>query len=202
MSNNQGVSTTSPSRRSVVMGAAWAVPAIAVASAAPTVAASAGFLTFTGSACKLPGNSSDTYKGYVFELLAHNATGPLPRDAVTVVDSITIQGVADPGDFKVVVKDNAGGCSCGPCGADPNHEFCTRDGVPNQRILLYTSANVTGNSANALVTVTYRVYDCNNTSSCGQAGPTQTASTVIASTPTAQENGGGNCNISGIFPLP
>ena len=202
MSQKDGAVTAPPSRRSVVKGAAWAVPAIAVASAAPTVAASAGFLTFTGSACKLPGNSSSTFKGYVFELLAHNATGPLPRDAVTVIDSITIQGIADAGAFKVVVKDNVGGCSCGPCGSDPNHEFCTKDGVPNQRILLYTSANVTGNSANALVTVTYRVYDCNNTSSCGQAGPTQTASTVIASTPTAQENGGGNCNISGIFPLP
>ena len=202
MSNNQGVSSTSPSRRSVVKGAAWAVPAIAVASAAPTVAASAGFLTFTGSACKLPGSSSSTYKGYVFELLAHNATGPLPRDAVTVVDSITIQGIADAGAFKVVVKDNTGGCSCGPCGNDPNHEFCTPDGVPNQRILLYTSADVTGNSANSVVTLTYRVYDCNNTSSCGTAGPTQTASTIIRSTPPAQEGGGGSCNISGVFPLP
>jgi len=202
MSNNLGVSTTSPSRRSVVKGAAWAVPAIAVASAAPTVAASTGFLTFTGSACKLPGSSSSNYKGYVFELLAHNATGPLPRDAVTVIDSITIQGIADPGGYKVVVKDNLGGCSCGPCGSDPNHEFCTADGVANQRILLYTSSNVTGNSANSVVTVTYRVFDCNNTSSCGTAGPTQTTSTTIASTPTAQENGGGNCKISGIFPLP
>ena len=35
MSHNQGVDSAPPSRRSVVKGAAWAVPAVVVAAAAP-----------------------------------------------------------------------------------------------------------------------------------------------------------------------
>jgi hypothetical protein len=178
------------------------VPAVVVAGAAPTVAASEGLLTFTGNACKLPGNSSSTFKGFVFEMLAHNVLGPNPRDAVTVIDSISIQGQPDLGAFKVVVKSNAGTCSCANCSGVPDHEFCTPDGTPNQRILIYTSANVTGNSANSLVTITYRVFDCNNTASCGSPSAEQTVSTVIASTPPAQEGGGGSCPIPDVFPLP
>ena len=202
MSNNHGVESTSPSRRSVVKGAAWAVPAVVVAGAAPTVAASEGFLTFTGKACKLPGNSSSTFKGFVFELEAHNVQGPNPLDAITEVLSISIQGLQDLGAYKVVVKSNAGSCSCGPCPGVQDHMFCTPDNTPNQRILIYTSADVTGNSANSVVEITYRTYDCNGTSSCGSPGPIQTASTVIRETPPAQEGGGGSCPIPDVFPLP
>lgn len=59
--------TLRPSRRAVVKGAAWAVPVVAVASAAPAMALS-GAVTFTQSgACKSPGDSCKTFpKGYRF----------------------------------------------------------------------------------------------------------------------------------------
>ncbi|WP_330476610.1 hypothetical protein [Terrabacter sp. C0L_2] len=172
MSQNHGAKTAPPSRRSVVKGAAWAVPAVVVAGAAPTVAASAGLLSLTGQACKLPGNSNSIYKGYVFELVGNNVTGPLPRDAVIVVDSIAVSGLASAGRF-IVQSPTQGSCSCGPtCGdSDPNHTVCVKDGSVNQQILIYTEAALTGNSASGTVSITYRVYDCNNTSSCGTAGP-------------------------------
>jgi hypothetical protein len=186
MSHNSDVSTTPPSRRSVVKGAAWAVPAVVVAAAAPTVAASAGFLTFSGSACKLPGNSQDTFKGYVFELFANNAPGPLPRDAITEITSITVSGFPDLGNYLVVVKGPNDTCSCNSCpGTVAGHTFCTADGHLNQRILIFTTADVTGSSSNAIVTVTYRQFDCNGTSSCGTA-TTGSASTEIKSTPPIQ----------------
>ena len=192
MSHNHDVSATPPSRRSVVKGAAWAVPAVVVAAAAPTVAASQGFLTFSGRACKLPGNSQSIFKGYVFELFANNVTGPNPRDAITEILSITVSGFPDLGSFLVVVKDGASNaCSCGPnCGGNPAHTFCTPDGTLNQRILIFTSEDLTGNSANATVTVTYQQWDCNNTNVCGTPTP-GSASTQISGTPPVQ----GPCTI-------
>ena len=62
------------SRRTVVRGAAWTVPVIAVAANAPAFAVSAGTVTFEslGIACKLPGAScaSETgvTKGYVVRI--------------------------------------------------------------------------------------------------------------------------------------
>ena len=59
------------SRRTVVRGAAWSVPVIAVAANAPAFAVSAGTVTFEslGIACKLPGAScqgeTGVVKGYV-----------------------------------------------------------------------------------------------------------------------------------------
>ena len=44
------------SRRTVVAGTAWAVPAVIVATATPAFAALSGPVTFTGVACKDPGN--------------------------------------------------------------------------------------------------------------------------------------------------
>src|SRR6476661_11238847 len=90
MSQKHGADSAPPSRRSVVKGAAWAVPAVVVAGVAPTVAASGGPLSFTGGACKLPGNSTDTFQGYVFELTAVNTAGPLPTTSITVVSDVKI----------------------------------------------------------------------------------------------------------------
>lgn len=59
------------SRRTVVIGAAWAVPAIVVASAAPALAAS-GPVVLTGRACKDPGNQGN--KSYYFEVKLTNTT--------------------------------------------------------------------------------------------------------------------------------
>lgn len=62
-------------RRTVVKGAAWAVPAIAVASAMPAMAVS-GYVTVTPlSACKSPGNSCSVYyKGYALGFTVTNNT--------------------------------------------------------------------------------------------------------------------------------
>lgn len=176
-----------------------------VASAAPAVAASPGFLSFTGKACKLPGNSSDTFKGYVFELRANNKTGPLPDDAVTVINSVTVNGTAT--DFLVDVRSESGGdgsCTCGPCGGNPAHEFCTPDGA-TQQVLIYTAAEPTGDSANANMCITYTVYDCGGSAACGSGSSPepQPLCSGEVSTPTAQDTpGGGNCKIENIFPLP
>ena len=62
------------SRRTVVRGAAWTVPVVAVAANAPAFAVSAGRVTFEslGIACKLPGAScqkeTGVTKGYVIRV--------------------------------------------------------------------------------------------------------------------------------------
>jgi hypothetical protein len=195
MSNNHGVASTSPSRRTVVKGAAWAVPAVVVAGAAPAMAASPGIITFTGNACKLPGNSQSIFKGYVFELKGNNVTGPMPFDAVVIIDSITVANTPDLGAYKVVVPNPAGSCSCGTAcasGENADHIVCVPDGTTNLQILIYTSANVTGNSANDMVTITYRVFDCNGGSTCPSASSGVTTGS-IGNTPPVQ----GPCPIPG-----
>jgi hypothetical protein len=59
--------TNELSRRATVRSAAWAMPAVVAAT--PAVAALTAPLTLTTSACKVPGGPSDTYKGYVFEIV-------------------------------------------------------------------------------------------------------------------------------------
>jgi hypothetical protein len=204
MSKNQGFDATAPSRRSVVKGAAWAVPAIAVASAAPTVAASQGPLEFTGGACKLPGNATDTFKGYVFELMAYNAPGPLPTTGITVITNVAINGTPVT-DFYVSVRTGdtcTGGCAGTSCGADPTHAFCTPDGAM-QQILVYTADKPTGNSQNAEMTLSYQRFDClNNGATCSPIDPSPVPlSSGIHSTPPATE-GGGSCNVANVFPIP
>ena len=78
------------SRRTVVVGTAWAVPAIVVASAAPAMALS-GPVTFTGRACKSPGNP----KRYLFEISVTNSNNvPLQLNAISlVIDGVTSANV-------------------------------------------------------------------------------------------------------------
>jgi hypothetical protein len=198
MSHNEGVDTTPPSRRSVVKGAAWAVPAVVVAAAAPTVAASPGPLTFTGGACKLPGNANDIFKGYLFELQAVNAVGP-PGDSLTVISNVRLNGTLVTG-FQVVIKSATPNttCSCGGCspvGSNSCNTFCTPEGV-TQRIFIFTNSQV--NSQNTEMTLNYTVYDC---STCTVAQATMPLSSGVLSTPPAT-SGGGSCNISGAVPPP
>ena len=183
MSHNHGADSAPPSRRSVVKGAAWAVPAVVVAGAAPTVAASAGFLTLTGNACKLPGESQSTFKGYVFEAVSNNVTGPQPRDAIVEITSINVAGSEDLGAYKVVLPGGAQSCSCSCPSLEPSHIYCSPDGVLNQRVLIFTSANVTGNSANSTVTITYRIYDCNGGSACPATFTSQLSQASLGNTP-------------------
>jgi hypothetical protein len=193
MSHNHGADSAPPSRRSVVKGAAWAVPAVVVAGAAPTVAASAGFLTLNGNACKLPGNSQSTFKGYVFEAISNNVAGPLPRDAIVEITSITVAGSPDLGEYKVVLPGGVQSCSCSCPSLNANHVYCSPDGALNQRVLIYTSADVTGNSANSTVTITYRIYDCNGGSACPSTFISQTSQASLGNTPPIQ----GPCTIVG-----
>jgi len=60
------------SRRTVVAGTAWALPAIVVASAAPAMAAS-GPVVLSGRACKGPGNGANT-KDYYLEVILNNTS--------------------------------------------------------------------------------------------------------------------------------
>ena len=60
------------SRRTVVAGTAWAVPAIVVASAAPAMAAS-GPVVLSGRACKGPGNGANS-KDYYLEVILNNTS--------------------------------------------------------------------------------------------------------------------------------
>jgi hypothetical protein len=76
------------SRRTVVAGTAWAVPAIVVASAAPAMAAS-GPVVLTGRACKDPGSGQGD-KSYYFEVTLTNTTNATATYGFT---SIEINGV-------------------------------------------------------------------------------------------------------------
>lgn len=76
---------TTISRRTVAKGIAWSVPAVAVSAAVPAYAASpiCVTVTFTGSACKEPGNSNDTDpKAYNLGFVFKNTCA---TDCVTIV---------------------------------------------------------------------------------------------------------------------
>ncbi|MEW1954973.1 hypothetical protein [Terrabacter sp. NPDC080008] len=193
----------SPSRRSVVKGAAWAVPAVVVAGAAPTVAASAGPLSFTGGACKLPGGSTDTFKGYVFELTAVNTVGPNPTTGITVITAVAVNGTPVTS-FAASVRSGptcSGSCTTVSCGAPAEHYFCTPD-ASTQQVLVYTGAKPTGNSQNAEMTLTYQRYDCLGGNTCAPVGAPTTISSGLRSTPSAPGPNQGSCQVQNIFPLP
>lgn len=92
--------TSGVSRRTVTKAMAWAVPAVAVAATVPLAAASPCNdynpenpcpVTFTGLACKEPGNP----KFYRFQLIVSNPTGsPL----LVTFDSLNVNGVTKPVD--------------------------------------------------------------------------------------------------------
>jgi hypothetical protein len=107
MSKNEELGDTEPrgiSRRTVAIGAAWAVPVIALATASPAFAASNGIISLSGTGCKLPGNSQSVYKGYVFNMTASNTT----NSPVTVtITSATLNGT-DLGGITVI---NLDGCT-------------------------------------------------------------------------------------------
>jgi hypothetical protein len=64
------------SRRTMIAATAWTVPAVIVATSTPAMAASPGVVSFSGTACKHPGNSVKPFvKDYHFTLLIKNTTG-------------------------------------------------------------------------------------------------------------------------------
>ncbi|WOP17217.1 hypothetical protein [Raineyella sp. LH-20] len=105
MSNSDNpikASGSQPSRRTIVKGAAWAVPAIAVASATPAMAASPECLQFTlgPSACKWPGSGNNW--SYNLELCVQNTC--------TGGGSVTI---------TIEYLQTNSGASLVPCGTSP-----------------------------------------------------------------------------------
>jgi hypothetical protein len=86
------------SRRTVLAGAAWSVPVIAVATAAPAMAASPPVIVdFDGLACKHPGASGTPgdpggaeFKTYHFDLTVENTT---LTDVTVDITSFTVNGV-------------------------------------------------------------------------------------------------------------
>jgi hypothetical protein len=80
------------SRRTVVAGTAWAVPAIVVASAAPAMAAS-GPVVLSGTACKGPGQSGNFAFAYYFQVTLTNNTN---SSQTYTFNSITINGSQPP----------------------------------------------------------------------------------------------------------
>lgn len=91
------------SRRTVVAGTAWAVPAIVVASAAPAFALS-GPVTFTANACKDPGNNSR----YLFQISVTNGTNvPLTIHPVNLVVNNDIGETICPGNQVVAPNSTA-----------------------------------------------------------------------------------------------
>lgn len=94
------------SRRRVVQGAAWAVPAVMVASAAPALAASQGIITVDAkNSCKLPGQSYPMGNyGYYFTYCVNN-----PSDSLAMSGSVTWSNpLLPPQNFNVA----AGGKQC------------------------------------------------------------------------------------------
>ena len=74
MSELETPQPTGVSRRTVTTAMAWAVPAVAIATAVPAYAgASRDFVSFTGQACKDPGGG--TNKFYYFQVEITNSTG-------------------------------------------------------------------------------------------------------------------------------
>ena len=91
------------SRRTVTKAMAWAVPAVAVATAVPAYAgASRDFVSFTGQACKDPGGGTQKY--YYFEVVITNSTGS-PLNVVftgVVVNGVTGNAsTITPGSYSV-----------------------------------------------------------------------------------------------------
>ena len=91
------------SRRTVTKAMAWAVPAVAVATAVPAYAgASRDFVEFTGQACKDPGGGQSKF--YYFEVVITNSTG---ADLVVDFTDVEVNGVPGdassitPGDYTV-----------------------------------------------------------------------------------------------------
>ncbi|EWT03686.1 hypothetical protein N865_08985 [Intrasporangium oryzae NRRL B-24470] len=76
------------SRRTVVAGAAWTVPAIVVASAAPAMAATPIVTIGVGLACKHPGNP----KHYHFNLTVKNNGGTTTTVTITSIVLIPTSG--------------------------------------------------------------------------------------------------------------
>ncbi len=118
-----GTTTTGPagsgiSRRTVVAGAAWAVPVVAIAPAAQAATCSKICVTYEGIACKSPGNSDPlNKKAYKYLFKIENQTGGLPpyNGCMQVFFySFTVNGTQAPDYLHVTAYSGQPISSC-PC---------------------------------------------------------------------------------------
>lgn len=98
------------SRRRVVAGAAWSVPAVMVASAAPAMAASKCLTaTFGGESCKYPGSGQNA-KGYKLQICFTNDC-----DVAATIEVKSVQGNAassplQPVNQSITLQPHTSGC--------------------------------------------------------------------------------------------
>lgn len=167
------------SRRTLAAGAAWSVPVIALASAAPAYALSGGILTLTGDACKLPGNSQSIYKGYAFGLVINN-TMPVS----VLVDITSVYRDADNLGNVTVQRTNPPTCS------NLTDTFTVPANTSYNAIIYTQGAN---NSSNGTITVNY------DYTPSGDPTVSATASGSFNSAPPIQ---GAQCTLSDDCPIP
>jgi expansin (peptidoglycan-binding protein) len=129
------------SRRTVVKAAAWSVPVMAVGSFAPAFAQSP-VVTLTGAGCKLPGNATDTFKGYAFGVLV---TNPYGSPITITITSLTLNGVS---------LGTVGILQTSPCGLIGTGSFTVAGGVSVQLVLL---TQLAGSSSNGTLALSYTV---------------------------------------------
>jgi hypothetical protein len=123
------------SRRTVVTGTAWAVPAIVVAGPAPHAAATPiPPITIGNTACKIPGNSGTIRNGIAFQLFINN---PNNVPVTITFTQLTRDGEVAPTLFptSVVVPANS----------------------TNYQVIL--EAGPYSNSANAVIVLSYSYVD-------------------------------------------
>jgi hypothetical protein len=169
------------SRRRVVQGAAWSVPAIAIALPVPAFAgASQGILQLEGTGCKLPGNSNETYKGYAFNLTASNTTANFY--CIRII-SATLNGE----NLGAVTTINLAGCT------NLGNPFCLAPGATLTDLAIIT-ANA-ASSSNGQLVVTYDVKET-------AAGPGVTcANTCSGSTTGFGADLTASTGINDVFPI-
>ncbi|GLI27198.1 hypothetical protein ARHIZOSPH14_14400 [Agromyces rhizosphaerae] len=132
------------SRRTVTKAMAWSVPAVAVAASVPAYAASPGIITLDGRACKLPGRSNDTYKGYAFGIIV---TNPYNVPITVTITNIELGG-STLAPFTIV---NLDGCTLvGTSGVVPamttldNLVVLTSDAADSANDILSANYTITG----------------------------------------------------------
>jgi hypothetical protein len=162
------------SRRTVVKGATWSVPAIIVAGAAPAAAVSGSLVDFTGNACKLPGSSTPNKKSYRFDMTSTNPAGGAYGDVIVVVTSFTFNGES-ASTFTIQTTDPQCSTQCGTLGT--LGQLCVGDGtVINWRAITGSYAD----SQNGEATICYDVYDAatcqkiGSLTACTTSGPLNT----------------------------
>lgn len=143
MKQDKNVHPSGVSRRTVVKGAAWAVPAITVASAVPAYASSAPIeITGVSISCKHPGNAGTFEKAYHIEFTFKNTSD----EAVT----FTL-----PGLVSIAGSPASSQQSCVPTSGDPTAGAPLYVTVPAGTTQVWVVHYYSNNSANGDIIFTY-----------------------------------------------